>query len=138
MAPDGHLVDLSSSEPLDLLTLVDLSPWETLPDAKWRKFNWDTGCATTVFPREEFPELDSAKDQIPCRTASGEVVMASSRIAVKGSDERGKPRRIKGKLAPVHKTLVSAGEVAVQGYDGWVGSDGGYLMPRNELEHTQY
>ena len=56
--------------------------------------------------------------------------MASSRIAIKGSDEQGKPRRIKGKLAPVHKTLVSAGEVAIQGYDGWVGSDGGYLMPR--------
>ena len=56
--------------------------------------------------------------------------MASSRIAIRGSDEQGKPRRIKGKLAPVHKTLVSAGEVAVQGYDGWVGSDGGYLMPR--------
>ena len=82
----------------DLLALVDISPWETLPETKWRRFNWDTGCATTVFPREEFLELDSAKDQIPCRTASGEVVFASSRIAVKGSGEHGKPRRIKGKL----------------------------------------
>ena len=83
--------DLSSSEPLDPLALVDISPWEPLEETKWRRFNWDTSCATTVFPREEFPELDSAKDQVPCRTASGEVVMASSRIAVKGSDEQGKP-----------------------------------------------
>ena len=67
-------VSLQEDHYPDLLALVDISPWETLPEAKWRKFNWDTGCATTVFPLEEFPELDNAKDQVPCRTASGEVV----------------------------------------------------------------
>ena len=109
---------------------MDASAWEPLEETEWRKFNWDTGCATTVFPRKEFSELDSAKDQVNCRTASGEVVTASGRIIVKGGDEHGRQRRVKGRLADVHKTLVSAGEVAVQGYDGWVGSDGGYLMPR--------
>ena len=44
----------------------------------------------------------------------------------------GNVRRIPGKVADTHKTLVSVGVTCVAGgQEGWIGADGGYLMPRN-------
>lgn len=44
-------------------------------------------------------------------------------------DESGRPVRIQGRLAEVHKTLCSASKCAKACRDGWITNGGGYLIP---------
>ena len=95
------------------------------------KCNLDTGAAITAIP---CGLADGLKRTEPnggwYKTASGEVVPDEGGARLIGFDDHGVRRGMHGRVAPVHKPLVS-GTAAARTQDLWLGNDGGYLLPRD-------
>ena len=127
----GDAPGTSSNAGTQVLSL-DLCSFAEGPAApsskKWLKLNYDTGAAITVFPQRWAPEAvgDGATQY---RTASNELVGDQGGYRVTGQAENGCANRVTGRLANVHKVLVSASRCATHGRNGWVTQDGGYLIP---------
>ena len=98
----------------------------------WLKLNFDTGAAATTFPKTFVDNVGEANIEKSYKTASGEIIYDYGGVGVTGYDENGTRRRLTGRLADVHKPLVSGHQICTKGrQDAWLGSDGGYLMPRD-------
>eukprot|EP00974_Lingulodinium_polyedra_P081876 7927191-Lingulodinium_polyedra.AAC.1 len=99
---------------------LDLCAWceEVAEDlAIWDRFNLDTGAAVTVFPEGQagLVRRGKAAGDRSYRTASGEVVTDKGEGAIEARGEDDLLRRLRGRLAPVHKPLVAASAVCQQG-----------------------
>ena len=108
----------------------DLGSFSDSNDSGWIRMNYDTGAAVTAIPRTYAPEGTSGNGQ-RYRTATGEYTEDCGQMRITGELENGEPRRITGRLAAVHKILVSAGKVAGFGLDGWISTGGGFLIQRS-------
>ena len=69
-----------------------------------------------------------APDRLSFRTASGERIPDQGVKTFWCRDERGKRRRLTGRVAEVHKALVSAAAVCDKGQDLYLGAEGGYVL----------
>ena len=97
-------------------------------DGDWIKLNLDTGSAGTVFPMEhEHAEELEGKDGPVYKTATGELIDSGPGIKVHGENEWGQALTIRGRKAPVHKPLLSGGEVAEKN-DVYLLGDGGWII----------
>ena len=91
------------------------------------KMNLDTGAAVNTFPLNFGPE--GARDEIFCRTASGEWIPDGGAWQFQGYAQNGLLRSLNGRLTGVHKMLYSAAEIACKGrQDFYLGHDGGYMI----------
>ena len=99
----------------------------------WMKLNYDTGSAKTVFPLTFEPgnTIETGEGKLRFRTASGEYISSSGGHRFAGSDEFGQLIEVKGVKAPVHKPLLSAGEIASKGSDTFLMGDYGYIIHRD-------
>ena len=102
------------------------------PGKDWQKvqINLDTGAATTAFPRdfaESYPL--SKRNSTRYRTASSEEIPDEGGREVLGTDLHGNKLALHGRVADVHKILASGVKVCEKS-DIWLGSDGGYILPR--------
>ena len=99
-------------------------------DDNWIRLNVDTGAAVTVIPAKMVPEAKGNGRYY--RTASGERIEDKGSVVLHGGDELGQQRRVRGRVADVHKVLVAAGAVAVDGRNNMYLTDqGGYMIPRD-------
>jgi hypothetical protein len=99
-------------------------------DSLWTKINLDTGAACTAWPTEFAPHVpaEEAKTGVRFKTATGEEVDADYIKKIEAVDERGRRRRLRGRVAPVHKPSASAASVCDAGADVYLCSDGGYIV----------
>ena len=86
---------------------------------------YDTGCAIVAFPESDLsPEvqesLSRSKNGRNYKTASSEMISDQGGLQVKAVDEYGQLRRLKGRAAGVHRTLVVAFVAAQAGQSGWI------------------
>ena len=66
------------------------------------------------------------------KTASSERIEDYGAIVFTGNDEQGWTRSVSGRVSDVHKPLTSAARMAERGgMDFYLGSDGGYAIPRS-------
>jgi hypothetical protein len=96
----------------------------------WQVFNWDTGAARTVLPKSMFEGHVFKENEAQYKTASSEMISDFGAAKVTGEDESSNMRNIKGRIATVHKPLVSAATTADLGYDAWLGGEFSVLVPR--------
>ena len=95
----------------------------------WQKLNYDTGAAITVFKKSVAPEGVASGNGRSYRTATGELTEDAGAIRMTAEDEDDVKRGVSGRLADVHKTLVSASKSAKLGMNGWISEGGGWLVP---------
>ena len=107
----------------------DISALESEARCAWTKINVDTGAAMSVYPLKLASARGQSSGQM-FKTASGEHISDEGPVRFVGIDELDNQRKLGGRLADVHKPLMSAAEVCDAGQDLWVGTDGGYLIPR--------
>ena len=101
---------------------------------QWIKMNYDTGAAQTAFPRaiaSEFSEKPVVGNGQCYRSATGELIEDEGGLKVTAETERGDMARVSGRVASVHKPLVSAAKSAGFGQNGWITKHGGWLIPDN-------
>ena len=91
----------------------------------WIKVNYDSGAAVTAFPKS-FAE-DSVGNGEQYKTATGELTPDYGGIRISGRVDGGSLHRLTGRLADVHKTIVSASRCTSLGR-GWLMKGGGYLI----------
>ena len=97
-------------------------------DSEWLKMNLDTGSAGTVFPMEqEGGEELRGEDGPTYKTATGELIDSGPSLRMSGRNEWGQALTIRGRKAPVHKPLLSGGEVAEKN-DVFLWGDGGWII----------
>ena len=92
----------------------------------------DTGAAQTTFPEDlvdSCSTMDAPKGSY--KTASGEIIPDKGAKHPSGYDAYGNLRKFRGRVAPVHKPLVSASKVCDADNDIWLGSVGGYIVPKH-------
>ena len=112
---------------LELCTLHELAAAGTEED-EWLKMNFDTGSAGTVFPLEEKGgEQLPGEDGPTYKTATGELIDSGPGYRVQGESEWGQNLSVKGRRAPVHKPLLSGGEVSEKN-DVLLWDDGGWIV----------
>jgi hypothetical protein len=93
--------------------------------------NLDTGAARTVFPEGYGERVVGRKvdeDTMTFRTATGEIVPSKGGMMYSGKDEYGEGVNVRGTLAPVHKPLMSAGQLTSKGNDIFLFEDKGYIL----------
>ena len=105
---------------------LHISPLSDEKDA-WLKFNWDSGAAISAFPRSFAPKGLTGNGNT-YKTASGELVPDEGSIKVKAEDEFGTLRSLTGRVANVHKPLVSAGQAAGAGQCSYLSRTGGWVF----------
>ena len=100
-------------------------------DGIWQKFNLDTGAAVTAFPQNQPGILRVAEPSGKSyKTASGEIVEDQGECVIKGSGEDTMLRMLRGRIAPVHKPLISAAAVRKKQNHIWIGPEGsGAIVP---------
>jgi hypothetical protein len=87
----------------------------------------------TVFPEDYGERVVGEKfgeDTMTFRTATGEIVPSKGGMKYCGKDEYGEGMNIRGILAPVHKPLMSAGQLTDKGNDVFLFEDKGYILKR--------
>ena len=97
----------------------------------WIRCNLDTGASMTVFPKKMFEDDTLQEDGTRLRTASGEVIYGYGETTLHGQDTEGVTRKLRGRVADVHKVLVSASKMHEKGYNTWLGPGGGEIYPLN-------
>jgi len=100
-----------------------------LNSSNWLKFNYDTGAAVTAFPKGLVESSPGGGNGRSYRTATGELTSDEGSLRAMGLDENGNQNRVVGRIAGVHKVLVSASRSAGFGRNGWITKGGGYLAP---------
>ena len=103
----------------------------------WIRFNYDSGAADTALSEKGFAVPDLQPSGQSYKTASGEFVPDKGRVKISGGDENGHERSLTGRVAGVHKCLVSAAKVAQAGSSGWLSKEGGYLIPASHPVHKK-
>ena len=98
-------------------------------DSEWIKLNYDTGAAVTAFPKGLVQSSPAYGNGRSYRTATGELIQDEGKVRATGLDENGNISRVTGRVAGVHKVLVSASRSASFGRNGWITRGGGYLIP---------
>ena len=100
-------------------------------DSEWRRFNLDTGAAITAFPQDQQGIRKVSGPSGKCyKTASGEKVEDQGEGVVSGTGEDSMLRTLRGRIAPVHKPLISAAAVRKKQNHIWIGPDGsGAIVP---------
>jgi hypothetical protein len=96
---------------------------------RWQKFNWDSGAAQTVLPKEFAPEARPTGRKY--KTASAELIEDYGELVLTGMNEKNALSRVRGRLAEVHKPLVAASKTAALGFDSFTDHEGGLLIPRS-------
>ena len=91
------------------------------------KVNYDSGAAATAFPKSSAE--DSVGNGAQYKTATGELTPDHGGVRIAGRVDGRRIHRLTGRLADVHKTLVSASKCAHLGRNGWLTKGGGYLIP---------
>ena len=97
---------------------------------RWTQFNFDTGAAVSAIPRKIVDE----EQKLPTtgqwyRTASGERIEDYGERTLCGQDEQDVYWRLKGRVSDVHKCLVSAAKMAVNGHNMFfLDAEGGYAI----------
>ncbi|CAK0860922.1 unnamed protein product [Prorocentrum cordatum] len=79
-------------------------------DKGWVKVNFDSGCASSVIPREWTPATSAPSSQ-RFKTASGGIIADEGGGVLEGVNENGARMRLAGRRAAVTKPLVSASEM---------------------------
>ena len=122
----GALDQTAVKEAVNLMALTGLAG-AAAGTGQWIKMNYDTGAAVTAFPQEYAPGVRGNGQRY--RTATGEYTEDCGELKLTAELENGNPGRISGRLAAVHKVLVSASRCAGFGMNGWICKGGGYLVP---------
>ena len=92
----------------------------------YTKYTYDTGAGVTALRK-------TGREQVTDRTyktASGQIIEDFGPTVHLGVDEHGQRRRLRGRVADVHKNLVSAALVNKVN-DAYLWSDGGVIVPSN-------
>ena len=100
-------------------------------ELKHTRMTLDTGAAQTTFPEDlvdGYSTMGEPKGSY--KTASGEIIPDKGAKHPLGYDAFGNLRNLRGRVAPVRKPLVSASKVCGADNDIWLGSDGGYVIPK--------
>ena len=113
---------------------TDVKPWETTDKSGeiWQRFTLDSGAAITTFPLDFPGERVEQKSSQSYRTASGEVIPDEGAVVAAGVGEDGVQRRVRGRLARIHKPLVAAGAVCDRGHFVWLTADGGVMLQASD------
>jgi hypothetical protein len=100
---------------------------------EYTKFGLDSGAAISAFPLSFLPASapGQAGNGRNYRTASGALLADKGGVKLTMKDENGLERQMPGRLADVHKPLVSQGKVADAGQQTWLTAEGGYLMHKS-------
>ena len=108
----------------------NLAPWVVKDEngSAWSRFNLDTGAAVTVFP-EGLVEPTGSASRNTYKTASGEFVEDLGEGIVSGLGEDGCSRRLRGRIAQVHKPLIAASAACEVGNIIILKKDGGSILP---------
>jgi hypothetical protein len=132
--PDSEaLCALSAETTPDSEALHALSSETSKTNSKWMILNLDTGAARTVFPEDYGERVVGDKydeETMTFRTATGELVPSKGGMRYFGKDEYGEGVNVRGTLAPVHKPLMSAGQLTEKGNDVYLFEDKGYILKR--------
>ena len=96
---------------------------------RWCRCNLDTGAAVTVFPKG-LTSSDGKDGVYAFKTASGEVVDDHGGGALTGRGEDGAPRRLRGRIADVHKPLVAASQTCEKDNVVLMTAGGGVILRR--------
>ena len=123
------------NEPEKEVGMFDISHLGSAPGlegstSSWVRINLDTGAARTVFP--ENAEYGERREEAPVnfKTATGEIVPSKGGLVLHARDEWGRRTRCAGSRAPVHKPLLSAGQVTDKGNSVWLSGEGGYIIEK--------
>ena len=98
----------------------------------WRRMNLDTGAAATVFPMSVPDKVTQDGLGGNYKTASGEIVSDEGAGIIHGIGEDGIPRRVRGRVAGVHKVLVSASQSCRVGNVIVLTKHGGSIIPERD------
>ena len=133
-----EIVQEMSSTALDLCS-VSRAEGQGGDTLQWAKINLDTGAACTAWPLDFAPKTraEVADTSMRFKTATGEKIDANYVKKVLAIDERGRKRRMHGRVAPVHKPLASAGSVCDAGADVYLGKEGGYIVGGKFMENLR-
>ena len=74
---------------------------------------------------------ETATVSMKSKTATGEKIPADQVKRIVATDQRGRRRRMQGRVAPVHKPLAAASAVCDADADIYLGSDGGYIVGKS-------
>ena len=131
--PDAEVGDFDLS-PLNPTTLVsnDVSSKEE----EWIKLNLDTGAAVTAFPESMAPAGLKGNGQ-NYKTATGELTPDQGQIRVVGFSENNKRVRVNGRVAKVHKPLLSASKCVNNGQCVWLSQGGSWLIQKTDVAVKQ-
>lgn len=127
---EAKVTEVVETGAFDLCALSANAPW-TVKDEKgcvWSRFNLDTGAAVTVFP-EGLAEPTGSASRNTYKTASGEFVEDLGEGIVSGLGEDGCSRRLRGRIAQVHKPLIAASAACEVGNIIILVKDGGSILP---------
>ena len=76
----------------------------------WLKLNFDSGCASSVVPREWVQAISEPSSR-KFKTAGGEIISDGGLGVLEGITENGEPMRFAGRRAKVGKPLAAASEM---------------------------
>ena len=96
---------------------------------EWMRINYDSGAATTAFPRREGGDLELVTHG-HFKGAGGTMINNYGRFKVPAADHDGCRRDFKAYLADIHKPLGSAAEFS-ETHDCLLWKNDGSLMPKN-------
>ncbi|CAK0875118.1 unnamed protein product [Prorocentrum cordatum] len=106
--PEDHMfLELFSAEREESAKEVNR---RIVDDKGWVKVNFDSGCASSVIPREWTPATSAPSSQ-RFKTARGGIIADEGGGVLEGVNENGARMRIAGRRAAVTKPLVSASEM---------------------------
>ncbi|CAK0837809.1 unnamed protein product, partial [Prorocentrum cordatum] len=106
--PEDHMfLELFSAEREENAKEVNR---KIVDDKGWVKVNFDSGCASSVIPREWTPATSAPSSQ-RFKTASDGIIADEGGGVLEGINENGARMRIAGRRAAVTKPLISASEM---------------------------
>ncbi|CAK0894978.1 unnamed protein product, partial [Prorocentrum cordatum] len=117
---------------------LQLASFEDSEKSRWVRMNFDTGSAKTAFPLEmDGGEAMKTESVLNFRTATGEIINSTEGYSIRGITEHQQLLKFKGVKAPVHKVLLSAGDVTGAGNDAFLMGDFGYIIHGNSPVHAE-
>ena len=98
----------------------------------YRKLTFDTGAAVTALAESFAPNYTRSRPSgVQYKTAPGELITDQGSQVPKGCDRHGNMTALRGRVASVHKSLLSAVQICKAGHDTWLGEDGGWMWNRD-------
>ena len=107
-----------------------MSPLETRPTPDdWLRLNLDSGCALTTFPHR-FGTGRGGNGAV-YKTASGELIKDEGGVKLVASDEFDEMRKLTGRVANIHKPLISQSQCAKAGQRTYLDDTGGWMFSKD-------